>query len=83
MGSSIAGSSTLDAGSGAGNVIVQIPEGVAATIHAVSGLGTVNIDSHFSRIDHDTYRSPDYESAANRIEITAHSGAGNVSVNTK
>jgi hypothetical protein len=30
-----------------------------------------------------TYQSPDYDSAANTVEITVNSGAGNVSVNTK
>jgi hypothetical protein len=29
------------------------------------------------------YQSSDFETAANRVEITIHSGAGNVSVNTK
>jgi hypothetical protein len=29
------------------------------------------------------YQSPDFDSAANKIELTVHSGAGNVIVNTK
>jgi DUF4097 and DUF4098 domain-containing protein YvlB len=68
---------------GAGNVIVCIPSGVAARIHATTGLGKVIVDSRFSKIDGNTYQSPDFDSAANRVEITVNSGAGNVSVNTK
>jgi hypothetical protein len=37
----------------------------------------------FSQIDGNTYQSPDYDSAADKVEITVHSGAGNVKVNTK
>jgi hypothetical protein len=65
---------------GAGNVTVYVPSGVAAKIHATTGLGKVLVDSLFSKIDDHTYQSPDYDGAANRVEITAKSGAGNVSV---
>ncbi|MBN1402531.1 MAG: hypothetical protein JXA74_16950 [Anaerolineae bacterium] len=68
---------------GAGNVSVLVPRGLGARIHATSGLGQVIVDPQFSQIDDNTYESPDYAGAANRIEIAAHSGAGNVSVNTK
>lgn len=68
---------------GAGNVSVQIPSGIAAKVHATSGVGKVIVDSRLSKLDGNTYQTPDYDAAANRIEITANSGAGNVSVNTK
>ena len=68
---------------GAGNVTVHIPHGVAARIHATSGLGKAIIDPQFSKTDQNTYQSPDFDSAFNRVEITIQSGAGNVSVNTK
>ncbi|MGE5550618.1 MAG: LiaF domain-containing protein [Bacteroidota bacterium] len=69
--------------SGAGNVAVHIPDGVAARIHATSGLGKVLVDSRFGKIDAKTYQSPDYDGAARKVELTLGSGAGNVSVNTK
>jgi hypothetical protein len=60
-----------------------LPSGLAAKVHATSGWGKVIVDSHLSKIDANTYQSPDYESAANKAEITVKSGAGNVSVDTK
>jgi hypothetical protein len=83
IGSAITGSNTVNANSGAGNAVVRIPSGIAARIHATSGLGKVIVDSRFSTIDKKTYQSPDYDGAADKIEITVHSGAGNVTVNTK
>jgi hypothetical protein len=78
-----AASLNVTAKTGAGNVVVLVPSGVAARIHATTGLGKVIVDSRFSKIDGNTYQSPDYDGAANKVEITLNSGAGNVSVNTK
>jgi hypothetical protein len=83
IGSGIAGSSVVNANSGAGNVVVRIPSGVAARIHATSGLGKTIVDPQFGKIDKNMYQSSDFDSAANKVEITVHSGAGNVSVNAK
>jgi predicted membrane protein len=74
---------SVTAKSGAGNVVVCIPSGVAARIHATTGLGKTSVDPRFSKIDKDTYQSSDFDHAVNKIEITVHSGAGNVSVNTQ
>ena len=81
VGSGTTGSSTVNAHSGAGNVVVHVPSGIAAKVHASSGLGKVIVDSRFSKLDDNTYQSPDYDGAANKVEITVDSGAGNVSVN--
>jgi hypothetical protein len=83
IGKGIAGSNTINANSGAGNVVIRLPSGLAARIHATSGLGKVIMDSRFSKINGNTYQSLDYDGAANKVEITLNSGAGNVSVNTK
>ncbi len=80
---SITGSNTIIANSGAGDVTVIVPGGIAARIHASSGMGKANMDERFSQIDDKTYQSADYETAANKVEITVTSGAGNVNVNTK
>ena len=74
---------SVTAKSGAGNVVVLVPSGIATRIHASTGLGKVIVDSRFNKIDGNTYQSSDFDSAANKVEITVHSGAGNVSVNTK
>jgi hypothetical protein len=73
----------VKASTGAGNVVVLVPGGIAARIRTATGLGKVIMDSRFSKMDSNTYQSPDYDSAANRVEIMVNSGAGNVSVNTK
>jgi hypothetical protein len=82
IGSGSTGSTTVDATSGAGNVVVRVPRGLAARVHARSGLGKVIVASRFTKTEteRDTYQSPDYDAAVDRVEITAHSGAGNVSV---
>ena len=82
FGGNLTGSSTVIAKSGAGNVLVNLPSGIAARIHVTSGLGKVIVDSQFNKIDNKTYQSPDYDSAANKIEITLNSGACNATVNT-
>lgn len=74
---------TVTAKTGAGKVVVYIPSGVAARIHASTGMGAVNIDPSFPQVGEGTYESPDYESATQKIEITVGSGAGEVSVVTK
>jgi hypothetical protein len=70
----------VKASSGAGNVVVHVPGGVAAKVHATSGLGKVSVDPRFNRVDRNSYESPDYEHAAHRVELTLNTGAGNVSV---
>jgi hypothetical protein len=83
IGSGMTGSHTVNAKSGAGNVVVRIPSGIAARIHATTGLGKAIVDPRFSKTEDNTYRSPDYDSAADKVAITIHSGAGNVSVDSK
>jgi len=83
IGSGTRGSNAVDASSGAGNVVVHIPSDLVARVHATSGLGKVIADPRFVQIDDHTYQSPDYDGAADKIEITVRSGAGNVSVNTE
>jgi hypothetical protein len=51
-------------------------------VHAASGLGKVTVAPRFTEIDRGAYQSPDYDDAVDRVEITARSGAGNVSVTT-
>jgi len=80
-GSVLMGSNLINAKSGAGNVDVRIPSNVAARIHVTTGVGVATLDPRFSKIDKNTYQSLDFDSAANRVEITIQSGAGNVSVN--
>ena len=80
LGSSTTGSNIVTAKSGAGNVVVSIPNDIAARIYATTGLGKVILDPPFEKIEDHTYQSPDFDVAANKVEMTLQSGAGNVSV---
>ncbi|NLG38233.1 MAG: cell wall-active antibiotics response protein, partial [Clostridiales bacterium] len=83
LGSGLTGANTIEANSGAGNVAVTVPRGLAARIQAASGLGKVIVESTFTQVDRGTYESPDYDGATDRVEITIKSGAGNVTVVTR
>jgi hypothetical protein len=83
LGSGTTGSSTIDAHSGAGNVIIRIPSDLAARIHATTGLGKVIVPPGFIQMDDDTYQSTYYDNATAKVEVTIDSGAGNVEVSTK
>lgn len=74
---------SIEAKSGAGNVTILIPSGRAARIHAKTGLGKVIVDPGFPMVDQGTYQSPDYDHAAGRVDVTANSGAGNVTIRTR
>jgi DUF4097 and DUF4098 domain-containing protein YvlB len=83
IGDGIKGSNIVYADSGAGNVTVRIPNGTGVCLHTTTGLGKTIVDPQFRPIDKNTYQSPDFEYASNKVEITAASGAGNVILETK
>lgn len=83
IGNGTSGSNIVTAKSGAGNVVVGIPSNLAARIYATTGLGKVILHPQFSMIGDHTYQSSDFDVAANKVEMTLQSGAGNVSVNIK
>jgi hypothetical protein len=66
---------------GVASVTVRIPPGVAARLHVKSGLSSTAVDrSRFPRVGGNTYQSPDYETAANQVEMELDVGLGSVSV---
>lgn len=81
VGSGTSGSSTIQAGTGAGNVAITLPDGIEARVHVTTGMGKVMVDERFTKIDDATYQTAGYESATDKVEITASSGAGNVTIN--
>jgi hypothetical protein len=83
VGNGTTGDNMIIAKSGAGNVLVRLPIGISAKVYASTGMGKVTVDQRFIKTDKNTYQSADYDNAAIRFDITAHSGAGNVSVITK
>lgn len=73
----------VNARTGAGNVVIHVPGGMAVKVQATTGLGKVIADSRFNKTDGNIYQSLDYEVASEKAEIMAHSGAGNISIKTK
>jgi len=77
-----AGATTATIRGGASTINVQVPDGVAAQIHYEGGLSTLNIDTNrFPAISGDRmYRSPDYDSAGNKVDLTIQAGVATVNV---
>ena len=76
-----AGNTRVDIDSGASSLNLRIPVGVAARIRVKSGIASVNVDSNrFPRLDGGLYQSADYETAANRADITIDTGVGSVEI---
>ncbi len=80
VGSGARGSGVLEAHSGAGNVTVRLPGALAARIHATTGMGKVIVEPRFAKLEAGLYQSPEYDNAADKLDISIKSGAGNVSV---
>ncbi len=75
-----AGVTHVDLDGGAASVTFTVPEGVAARIQVDSGLSSIDIDrTRFPRVG-DYYKSDDYETAANKVDINADFGAGSLSI---
>ena len=67
---------------GAATITLQIPPGVGAQIRHRGGLSTVNVDqSRFPSAGEGLYRSSDYGSAANNVDITIETGVTSIQVN--
>jgi hypothetical protein len=66
--------------SGAASVDMRIPDGVAARIHASGGMASIDVDTNrFPRVGSE-YRSPDYDTAVNRLDLDVETGVGSVSI---
>jgi len=76
-----AGQTRAEVTCGAGGVEVRVPSGVAARIEAHSGLAEVKIDrGRFPRVGSGLYESPDYETAANRVDLRVEAYLGSLDV---
>jgi predicted membrane protein len=77
---SAAGTTTVRIEAGAASVKLWVPAGVAARIRAEAGLSDMKVDrSRFPR-QGVYYQSPDYETAANKADVTVQMGVGSVEV---
>ncbi len=75
-----AGATSVRAESGAASLTLEVPTGVAARIRSRMALGASRIDeAHFPRAA-GGFESPDYATAANRVDIDVSGGVGSVNV---
>jgi hypothetical protein len=73
------GSLTAKISGAMGETYVIIPQGMAARIHVSTGLGTSNLPAGYTRLG-DTYLSPGYEDAENRIDMDISQAIGMITV---
>jgi hypothetical protein len=83
IGRGLTGKNVVTAQTGGGKVVVHLPSGLAARITATTGWGKVLVDPAFGKMDEKTYQSPEYEAAADTVEIILASGAGDVTVDIR
>jgi hypothetical protein len=76
-----AGSTRARIRSGVSSVTMHVPQGVAARIHAGGGLASINVDgTRFQQMSGTEYRSADYDTAANRLDLDVETGVGSVTI---
>ena len=76
------GRTTAHIGGGASNISLEIPEGVAAQIQYRGGLSTVSVDQNrFPLISDNVYRSSDWDTAANKLDLSIDTGITSIQVN--
>ncbi len=75
-----AGATTVKAQSGAASLTFEVPAGVAARIRTRMALGSTQIDQSRFPASGNGYESPDYATAANRVEIDVQGGVGSVRI---
>jgi Domain of unknown function (DUF5668) len=78
---SAAGLTTAHISGGASTLTIEIPPGVAAQIQHQGGLSTLNIDqSRFPQVSDNLFRSPDYDTAANKLDLTIETGMTTIQI---
>jgi hypothetical protein len=77
-----AGLTTAHISGGASTITLEVPDGVAAQIQTHGGLSTLNVDqSRFPLTSDGVYRSSDYATAQNRLDLTIETGVTTIQVN--
>ena len=76
-----AGNTSVHISGGAASLTLEVPDGVAAQIRHQGGLTTLGVDQNrFPAVDAETYRSPGYDTAQNKIDVTLATGISTVRV---
>ncbi|HEV7662249.1 MAG TPA: DUF5668 domain-containing protein [Chloroflexota bacterium] len=77
----IAGTSTVHISGGAATISIEVPAGVAASIQHRGGLSTMTVDTaRFAQVGEGLYRSPDYETATSKVDVSLETGVTSIQV---
>lgn len=76
-----AGYTKVDLHGGANAIKLQVPPGVAARVHVEAVMAGVNVNiARFPKTASNDYQSPDYDTAANRVDIRFEGAIGSIDV---
>jgi hypothetical protein len=75
-----AGLSSVRVHAGAAAVTLEVPGGVAARIRSRMAIGSTQVDQNRFPRSPNGYESPDYATAANRVDIDLEGGVGSMRV---
>lgn len=75
-----AGFSSVEISHGAASLDITVPPAVAASIRVESGLGSVDVDQTRFPRSNGRYVSPDYATAANKVEIHIETGVSSTTI---
>jgi hypothetical protein len=77
-----AGTTTARIAGGASTITLEVPQGVAAQIRHRGGLSTVSVDQgRFPSVGDGLYRSPDFDTAKNKVDVSLETGVTTIQVN--
>ena len=77
-----AGVTTAHITGGASTITLEIPQGVAAQVQHGGGLSTLNVDqTRFPQVSPGVFRSPDYDTAQNKLDLDVETGVTTIQVN--
>jgi hypothetical protein len=76
-----AGNTVMDVEAGAASVDILVPDRVGARIRVKEGVSALNIDStRFPRLDGGYYQNAEYDTSANKVDLTIESGVGSIKI---
>jgi Cell wall-active antibiotics response 4TMS YvqF len=76
------GMTNVHVSGGAATINIDVPDGVAARITHRGGLSTLEVnENRFPSIGNNRYQSPDYDQAANRVDISLETGVTTIEIN--
>ena len=65
---------------GAASVDIRFPQNVAGLLHIQTGLAGININNTRFVQNGNTYKSPDYDMATDKVELNVEAGVGRISI---